>query len=154
MCRRNLLLNINIDKNSEKDLQLAVEEAANLLADQENLELVDFTSHADVSTEPGHYVIFWEINGEASDEVLKQCCNCLDRSFVDAGYVGSRKVNGIGPLELRVVGKGTFQKVLDHYVAMGAAVSQFKTPRCVGATSAVLQILCSNVVMSYFSTAY
>ena len=154
ICRRNLLLSINIDKNTEKDLQVAVEEAAKHLAG-EKLDLIDFTSRVELSTEPGHYVIFWELSGEASEEVLGECCNCLDRSFVDLGYVSSRKVNSIGPLELRVVRKGTFQKIMDHYLALGSAVSQFKTPRYVGPTNnAVLQILCTNVVNSYFSTAF
>ncbi|XP_057464097.1 jasmonoyl--L-amino acid synthetase JAR4-like [Actinidia eriantha] len=154
VCRSNLLLTINIDKNTEKDLQLAVEAAAKLLA-EEKLEVVDFTSHVDLSTDPGHYVIFWEVSGDAGEELLEECCNCLDRSFVDAGYVSSRKVKAIGALELRVVQRGTFQKILVHYVGMGAAVSQFKTPRCVGPNnSSVLQILCSNVVRSYFSTAF
>lgn len=154
ICRRNLLLTINIDKNTEKDLQLAVEAAAQLLA-EEKVEVVDFTSRVDSSTEPGHYVVFWEISGEPRDEVLQECTNCLDRSFVDAGYVSSRKVRTIGPLELRIVKRGTFHKILDHYVGLGAAVSQFKTPRCVGPTNdTVLQILSVNVVRSYFSTAF
>ncbi|KAH7516172.1 hypothetical protein FEM48_Zijuj10G0107300 [Ziziphus jujuba var. spinosa] len=154
VCRINLILNINIDKNTEKDLQIAVEEAAKLLAG-EKLEVVDYTSLVELSVEPGHYVIFWELSGEGSEEVLRECCTCLDQSFVDPGYVISRKVNTIGALELRVVRKGTFQKILDHYLALGSAVSQFKTPRCVGPTNnVVLQILCSNVVKSYFSTAF
>ncbi|XP_012481241.1 jasmonoyl--L-amino acid synthetase JAR4 [Gossypium raimondii] len=154
ICRRNLMLTVNIDKNTEKDLQQAVEEAAKLIA-EEKQEVIDFSSHVDMWTDPGHYVIFWEISGEVSDEVLKECCNCLDRSFVDAGYVSSRKVNAIGPLELRILRRGTFQKVLDHYLGLGAAVSQFKTPRCVGPTNyKVLQILCDNVFKTYFSTAF
>ncbi|GMP59491.1 hypothetical protein CsSME_00022760 [Camellia sinensis var. sinensis] len=133
ICRSNLLLTINIDKNTEKDVQLSVEVAGKLFSN-EKLEVVDFTSHVDLSTDPGHY---------ASSG--KECCNCLDRSFVDAGYVGSRKVKAIGALELLVLKRGTFQKILD----------QFKTPRCVGPTnSTVLQILCNNVVKSYFNTAF
>lgn len=154
ICRRNLLLTINIDKNTEKDLQLAVEAAAELLS-EEKLEVVDFTSRVDLSTEPGHYVVCWEISGDFRDEILQECCNCLDKSFVDAGYLSSRKVGAIGALELRIVRKGTFQKIQDHYVGLGAAVSQFKTPRCVGPTNdTVLQILAVNGVRSYFSTAY
>eukprot|EP00262_Sarcandra_glabra_P010989 TRINITY_DN266_c0_g1_i11.p1 TRINITY_DN266_c0_g1~~TRINITY_DN266_c0_g1_i11.p1 ORF type:complete len:587 (+),score=60.55 TRINITY_DN266_c0_g1_i11:183-1943(+) len=154
VCRRNLLLNINIDKNTERDLQLAVAAAGNVLA-EEKLEVIDFTSHVDLSTDPGHYVIFWELSGEASEEVLNECCNCLDRSFMDAGYIGSRKVKAIGPLELRVVARGTFRKILNHYLGLGGAPSQFKTPRCVGASnSMVLQILYNNLVKSYFSTAF
>ncbi|RWR93191.1 GH3 auxin-responsive promoter [Cinnamomum micranthum f. kanehirae] len=154
VCRRSLLLTINIDKNTEKDLQLAVEAASKLLAEKK-LEVIEFTSHIDSSTDPGHYVIFWELSGEPDQEVLVECTNCLDRSFIDAGYVSSRKVNAIGPLELRVVRRGTFQKVLDHYLGLGGAVSQFKTPRCISASnSMVLQIISSNVVKSCFSTAF
>ncbi|MBA0860739.1 hypothetical protein Goshw_020671 [Gossypium schwendimanii] len=116
------MLTINIDKNTEKDLQLAVEEAAKLIA-EEKREVIDFSSNVDVSADPG--------------------------------YVSSRKVNAIGPLELRVVWKGTFHKILDHYLGLGAVVSQFKTPRCVGPTNnKVLQILCDNVAKNYFSTAF
>ncbi|KAK8972983.1 hypothetical protein V6N11_028572 [Hibiscus sabdariffa] len=154
VCRRNLMLTVNIDKNTEKDLQLAVEEAAKLIAEEKH-EVIDFSSHVDLWTEPGHYVIFWEISGEVRDQVLEECCNCLDRSFLDAGYVSSRKVNAIGPLELRVLRRGTFHKILDHYLGLGAAVSQFKTPRCVGPRNhKVLEILCDNVAKSYFSTAF
>ncbi|XP_076883226.1 jasmonoyl--L-amino acid synthetase JAR4-like [Bidens hawaiensis] len=154
VCRRNLMLNINLDKNTEKDLQLSVETAAKLLAD-EKLEVVDFTSFVDLTTDPGHYVIFWEVSGDASDFVLKECCNSLDKSFVDAGYVSSRKVNAIGPLELRVLRRGTFQKIIDHYVGLGSALNQFKTPRCVGPSNRkVLQILCNNVDRSYVSNTF
>ncbi|GMP59504.1 hypothetical protein CsSME_00022767 [Camellia sinensis var. sinensis] len=152
--RSNLLLTINIDKNTEKDVQLSIEAAGKLFSN-EKLEVVDFTSHVDLSTDPGHYVILWEVSGEASDDLLRECCNCLDWSFVDAGYVGSRKVKAIGELELRVLKRGTFQKILEHYVGLGVAVSQFKMPRCMGpANSTVLQILCNNVVKNYFSTAF
>lgn len=154
ICRRSLLLNVNIDKNTEKDLQTSVEIAGKLLA-AEKLEIVDFTSCVDRSIEPGHYVVFWELSGKSREDVLDSCCSCMDLSFVDAGYKTSRKVNGIGPLELRVVRKGTFQKLMSHYVGLGAAVSQFKTPRCIGATNdVVLQILSDGVEETYFSTAF
>ncbi|CAM8991114.1 unnamed protein product [Rhodiola kirilowii] len=154
VCRKNLLLTINIDKNTEKDLQLSVEAATKIIAN-EKLEVVDFTSHVDMSSDPGHYIIFWEISGEASETVMKECCNCMDRSFVDAGYVSSRKVKTIGPLELRVLRKGTFHKVLEHVLKMGGTANQFKTPRCIGAAHhRILGILSNNVVKSYFSTAY
>ncbi|KAL4354615.1 hypothetical protein GQ457_06G031550 [Hibiscus cannabinus] len=154
VCRKNLVLTINLDKNTEEDLQLAVKEATKLVA-EEKQEVLDFTSHADVSTDPGHYVIYWELSGDVSNEVLQECCNCLDRSFLDAGYVSSRKVNTIGPLELRILGKGTFQKILEHYLGIGAALSQFKTPRCIGLTNnKVLKILSDNMTKAYFSTAF
>ncbi|KAL6626981.1 hypothetical protein ACP70R_030707 [Stipagrostis hirtigluma subsp. patula] len=155
VCRRNLMLSINIDKNSEQDLQLAVDNAAKILA-AEKLEVIDYTSQAELSSETGHhYVVFWELNADAGDDVLQSCCDELDRSFVDPGYVGSRKTRAIGPLELRVLERGTFQKVLRHYFSLGAPVNQFKLPRCiVQSNSGVLQILSGNVAKAFFSTAY
>jgi len=155
ICRRSLVLSINIDKNTEKDLQLAVEEAEKLLA-EEKLEVEDFTSLVDRASDPGHYVIFWELSsGNASEELLSSCANSMDLAFVDAGYVGSRKIKTIGALELRVLRKGTFGQVMNHYLSLGGAVSQFKTPRFVSqSNSKVLQILNRNVTRSYFSTAY
>ncbi|KAL5062390.1 hypothetical protein RYX36_024127 [Vicia faba] len=154
MRRSGLLLTITTDKHTETDLQLSVENASKFLAEEE-IEVIDYTSYIDLSTEPGHYVIFWEISGETSDQLLAECCNCLDKSFIDPAYMFYRNCKGIGALELRVVGKGTFQKILESQVQRGVPVSQFKTPRCVGPTNiTMLQILLENVVNRYVSTAY
>jgi auxin responsive GH3 family protein len=159
VCRRNLMLSINIDKNSEQDLQLAVDAAARAVLAGEKLEVVDYTSHADVSSDPGHYVVFLELNAAdpaaVDGDVMQACCDELDRAFADAGYVGSRKSGAIAPLELRVLQRGTFQKVLRHYLSLGAPVSQFKSPRCVSrSNSGVLQILAGCTVNVFFSSAY
>nr|BBM60833.1 glycoside hydrolase family 3 protein [Juncus prismatocarpus subsp. leschenaultii] len=153
MCRKNLILTINVDKNTEKDLQLVIDEASKLLS-AEKLDLLDYTSYADVSSDPGHYVIFWELNSQAKEEVLQNCCDCMDRTFIDAAYMGSRKTGAIGPLELRVVEKGTFRKILYYYLSCGTSVGQFKTPRCVGACKIVLDILNEGVVERVFSRVY
>uniref|UniRef100_A0A803KZJ8 Uncharacterized protein n=1 Tax=Chenopodium quinoa TaxID=63459 RepID=A0A803KZJ8_CHEQI len=154
VCRQNLMLCINIDKNTENDLQVAVEAASKLLV-AEKVDLIDFTSHVDLTKEVGHYVIFWELSGEPDENVVKECCNCLDQSFVDMGYVSSRKAGMIGPLELRIVRKGTFNKILLHCLNMGNTPNQFKTPRYVGSNNMpIFEIVCDNVAKSYFSTAY
>ncbi|KAK6918863.1 GH3 family [Dillenia turbinata] len=156
LCRRNALLSINVDKNTEQDVLVAVEAARKLLSD-EKLELVDFTSHVDKVLEPGHYVIFWELSGEASEELLGKCCTIMDTSFADAdvGYIISRRNKSVGPLELRIMKNGTFQKILENALRKGTHVSQFKTPRYVPpANKAVLEILEGNVVKKCFSTAY
>lgn len=158
VCRRNLVLSINIDKNSEQDLQLAVDAAATKFLAAEKLEVVDYTSHADMSSDPGHYVVFVELNAAAADasaDALQGCCDELDRSFADPGYVGSRRSCAIGPLELRVLQRGTFHRVLRHYLSLGAPVSQFKSPRCVARSNAgVLQILAACTAKVFFSAAY
>lgn len=158
ICRRNLILTVNIDKNTEKDLQIVVEKGSQILMTKSSskAELVDFTSHADVAKQPGHYVIYWEIDdgGEDVEErVLGECCCEMDASFVDHGYVVSRKTNSIGPLELRIVEKGTFKKILEHFIGNGAALSQFKTPRCT-TNQVLLKILNVCTVKRFLSTAY
>ena len=154
ICRRSLMLSINVDKNTEKDLQFAVEEAAKLL-EGEKLGIVDFTSCVDMSSDPGRYVIYLELSSEATDEVLRGCTNTLDLAFVDEGYKSSRKIKTIGPLELRILRKGTFMEIMVHFSSLGGSVSQFKTPRFVNPSNTqVLQILNKNVAQNYFSTAY
>jgi len=53
ICRSSVLLSVNIDKTTEKDLLLVVEASSKLLADEE-LEVIEFTSHVDLSKEPGN----------------------------------------------------------------------------------------------------
>ncbi|WVZ72850.1 hypothetical protein U9M48_021246 [Paspalum notatum var. saurae] len=155
-----LALCINVDKSTEQDVQVAVDGAAEILGaaepERSSLEVVDYASHADVSSDPGHYVVFWELNGgEADDGVLQRCCDELDRGFVDAGYVSSRKTRAIGPLELRLLQRGTFRKVMHHYLSLGTPANQFKLPRCIArSNSGVLQILADNTIKAFFSAAY
>lgn len=152
VCRRKLILTVNIDKNTEKDLQLVVERGSQLLH-KVKAEVLDFTSYADVTNQPGHYVIYWEVKGEVEDKVLDECCREMDLSFADHGYVVSRKTNSIGPLELCILERGTFKKILDNFIANGAALNQFKTPRCTN-NSALLKILDTCTIKRFRSTAY
>lgn len=153
ICRRKLILTINIDKNTEKDLQLVVEKGSKLLTVRARAELIDFTSHADVKHHPGHYVIYWEINGTVDDIILKQSCDKMDASFSDQGYVVSRKMRSIGALELCILENGTFKKILDYFLGNGAAFSQFKTPRCTN-DKHILRILNVCTLKRFFSNAY
>nr|KYP53415.1 putative indole-3-acetic acid-amido synthetase GH3.5 [Cajanus cajan] len=155
ICRRKLILIVNIDKTTEKDLQMVVEKASQLLTNNKaNAELIDFTSNADLSNQPGCYVIYWEIKGEVEDEVLEACCTEMDAAFVDHGYVVARKASSIGPLVLCIVERGTFRKILDSFLAnIGSALSQFKTPRCTN-DPVLLQILSACTIKTFRSTAY
>lgn len=152
ICRRKLILTINIDKNTEKDLQLAVEKGSWPLT-KVRAELVDFTSHASLTNQPGHYRIYWEIKGAIDDDILAECCCKIDESFVDYGYIVSRKSKSIGPLELCIVEKGTFNTVMDCFIANGAAMSQYKIPRCTN-NQVILSILDCCTTKRFRSTAY
>ena len=154
VCRKGVELCINIDKNTEKDVQIVVEKASKMLDD---LELIHFTSYADMSSTPGHYVIFWELNikkvTEKDYETLKECAKEMDMAFLDVGYVISRRTHTIGPLELCIVCPGTFQTLLNRYLARGIAIAQYKNPHCVKSPE-VIKILRQSVIISIFSSAY
>ncbi|TYG81615.1 hypothetical protein ES288_D01G019200v1 [Gossypium darwinii] len=152
ICRRKLLLVINIDKNTEKDLQLVVEKGSQLLS-KHRAELVDFTSHAKLTHQSGHYVIYWEIKGKVEERVLCECCREMDASFVDPGYVVSRRTNSIGPLELCIVERGAFKKILDYFIGNGATLSQFKIPRCTN-NETLLKILDLYTIKRFRSIVY
>ncbi|XP_068660764.1 jasmonoyl--L-amino acid synthetase JAR4-like [Aristolochia californica] len=153
--RKNMVLNIRTDKTTESDLQLAMDKASKLLLLEEKVDIVDFTSCGDLSTDPGHYVIFWELSHLPSKEILQKCCNCFDQSFADVAYINHRTNRLIGALELRIVVKGTFMRIFEHYQSLGCSINQFKTPRCIASSNtAVLKILDDNVTASCFITAY
>ncbi|KAL1184070.1 hypothetical protein V6Z11_A01G018200 [Gossypium hirsutum] len=91
--------------------------------------------------------------GKVEERVICECCREMDASFVDPGYVVSRRTNSIGPLELCIVERGTFKKILDYFIGNGAALSQFKTPRCTNDRT-LLKILDLYTVKRFRSTAY
>lgn len=154
ICRRKLILTVNIDKITEKDLQIVVEKGSQLLSSKTSAELVDFTSYANVANEPGHYIIYWEVNEDDVDErVLSECCREMDASFADYGYIVSRRTNTIGPLELCLLERGTFRKILEYFVSNGAGVNQFKTPRCTS-NQVLVRILNLCTIKKFCSTAY
>ncbi|KAL8136399.1 hypothetical protein V2J09_002400 [Rumex salicifolius] len=157
LCRGNVLLSIHIDKTTENDLQLAVHAALDHLS-SDHIELVEFTSHAELTPGNEHYVIFLELSrppADDNDDILRQCSNSMDTALADLGYVTSRRGRTIRPLEVRVVSGGTFRKVEEHFTRSmeSCNVVQFKMPRCVKSES-MLRILEDNVVGKYFSTAY
>lgn len=58
--RKGVILSLHTDKTDEAELQAVVNKASALLT-RTAMELSDFTSTADVTSLPGHYVIFWEM---------------------------------------------------------------------------------------------
>ncbi|CAA0830959.1 Probable indole-3-acetic acid-amido synthetase GH3.1, partial [Striga hermonthica] len=152
--RKDVVLNIDWEKTKETELQEAVRNASRLLL-QFDAMLLDYTSRADTTSVPGHYVVYWELlakdsGGLPSDEVLQQCCLVMEESF-NSVYRMLRE-SSIGPLELRVVKNGTFEEMMEHAVSRGASVSQYKVPRCVRDKEMVGR-LDSRVVSKHFSTS-
>ncbi|KAH0721789.1 hypothetical protein KY284_006819 [Solanum tuberosum] len=153
--RENVILSIDSDKTNEIELQNAVKNAENNLMPFD-ARVIDYTSYADTATIPGHYVLFWELNVNASSlippSVLEECCLTIEESLNSVYRQGRTSDKSIGPLEIRIVETGTFDKLMDYCCTslLGASINQYKTPRCVKFAPHV-ELLNSRVVSSYFS---
>ncbi|KAM3754066.1 hypothetical protein ACB098_03G139500 [Castanea mollissima] len=163
ICRRNVILSLDTEKTNEEDLQKSINVAKKLL-EPYNVLLVDYTSYADASTMPGHYVLYWEIlfhgSSKADDQLaniaaldekmLQECCIAVEEEL-DFKYRICRTHNkSVGPLEIRVVEPGTFEELMDFFIDQGASINQYKTPRCIKSEGA-LKLLNSHVKASFFS---
>lgn len=65
ICRENVILSIDSDKTDEAELQNAVKNAVHNLIPFD-ATVIEYTSYADTTTIPRHYVLFWELNVNGS----------------------------------------------------------------------------------------
>ncbi|KAJ4911385.1 Auxin-responsive GH3 family protein [Raphanus sativus] len=153
--RENTLLSIDTDRTTEEYLLKAVNRAR-LVLESSDLKLVNFTSYADISSSPGHYVIYWEVKAKEEDmkdldeKTLLECCLVMEDTF-DEEYMYCRSNEFLGPLEIRVVNDGTFDSLMNLSISKGASITQYKTPTCIISEEG-LQVLETNVVARFFST--
>lgn len=151
--RENVILTIDFDKTNEFDLQNAVDNAEiNLMPF--DARVVDYTSYADTATIPGHSVLFLELNVNISapipPSVIEDCCLTIEESLNSVYRQGRASDKSIGPLEIRIVEIGTFDKLMDYFVSLGASPDQYKTPRCLK-SAPLVELLNSRVMSRHFS---
>ncbi|KAF5198203.1 Indole-3-acetic acid-amido synthetase GH3.6 [Thalictrum thalictroides] len=154
VCRKNVVLSIDSDKTDEVELQNAVKNAVNHLVPFD-ATLVEYTSYADLSINPGHYVLFWELRLDATTpippSVFEDCCLTIEESLNSVYRQGRVSDKSIGPLEIKIVKSGTFDKLMDYAISRGASINQYKTPRCV-TFEPIIELLNSRTVENYFSS--
>ncbi|XP_074319443.1 indole-3-acetic acid-amido synthetase GH3.6 [Silene latifolia] len=153
ICRKNVVLSIDSDKTDEVELQNAVKNAITHLQPF-NATLLEYTSYADLTTIPGHYVLFWELSLNGSTpvppSVFEDCCLAIEESLNSVYRQGRASDKSIGPLEIKIVENGTFDKLMDYAISLGASINQYKTPRCVK-FAPIIELMNSRVVSNYFS---
>ncbi|KAL1203047.1 Indole-3-acetic acid-amido synthetase GH3.5 [Cardamine amara subsp. amara] len=153
ICRKNVVLSIDSDKTDEVELQNAVKNAVTHLVPFD-ASVSEYTSYADTSSIPGHYVLFWELcldgNTPIPPSVFEDCCLTVEESLNTVYRQGRVSDKSIGPLEIKIVEPGTFDKLMDYAISLGASINQYKTPRCVK-FAPIIELLNSRVVDSYFS---
>lgn len=153
ICRKNVVLSIDSDKTDEVELQNAVKNAVSHLVPFD-AQVTDYTSYADTTTIPGHYVLFWELSLNGSTpvppSVFEDCCLAVEESLNSVYRQGRVSDKSIGPLEIKIVEAGTFDKLMDYALSLGASINQYKTPRCVK-FAPIVELLNSRAVSSYVS---
>ncbi|XP_027342919.1 indole-3-acetic acid-amido synthetase GH3.6-like [Abrus precatorius] len=153
VCRKNVVLSIDSDKTDEVELQNAMKNAVTHLV-QFDAHVAEYTSYADTTTIPGHYVLYWELNFNGSTPippcVYEDCCLTIEESLNSVYRQGRVSDKSIGPLEVKVVKQGTFDKLMDYAISLGASINQYKTPRCVK-FAPIVELLNSRVTSNYFS---
>ncbi|XP_020577442.1 probable indole-3-acetic acid-amido synthetase GH3.1 [Phalaenopsis equestris] len=150
--RKNVGLSIDSDKTDEVELHAAVEKAVRNL-EPFGAALAEYTSYADTTMIPGHYVLYWELRKgrkEVPASVFEDCCLAIEESL-NSVYRQCRVADGsIGPLEIRVVEEGSFDKLMDYAISQGASINQYKAPRCVR-PGQVVELMEGRVKERYFS---
>ncbi|KAL2496125.1 Indole-3-acetic acid-amido synthetase GH3.6 [Forsythia ovata] len=153
ICRKNVVLSIDSDKTDEVELQNAVKNAVSHLMPFD-AQLNEYTSCADTTTIPGHYVLYWELSLNGSTpippSVFEDCCLTIEESLNSVYRQGRVSDKSIGPLEIKIVEAGTFDKLMDYAISLGASINQYKTPRCVK-FAPIIELLNFRVVSCYFS---
>ncbi|TVU10353.1 hypothetical protein EJB05_43877, partial [Eragrostis curvula] len=163
--RRNVLLSVDADKTDEAELQRAVDRASAALRRRTGgaARVLEYTSRACTESIPGHYVVYWELLLPPSDnkqgaavvngDVLEMCCLEMEEALSSVYRQKRVADSSIAPLEIRVVRAGTFEALMDYAVARGTSMSQYKVPRCVTESPAIVDLLDSRVVSTHFSSA-
>ncbi|KAH9624951.1 hypothetical protein KSS87_001547 [Heliosperma pusillum] len=153
--RKNVVLSIENDSTTESELHKAIEMASNVLQPYDTI-ILDYTSNACTKTIPGHYVIYLELMTKnranvVGPDILEECCEVMDEAL---GFIYRlrRADRYIGPIEIRVVSNGTFEKLRDDAISQGASFTQFKMPRCVKLLH-ILELLDSRVVSTHFTSS-
>uniref|UniRef100_A0A0D9V6K5 Uncharacterized protein n=1 Tax=Leersia perrieri TaxID=77586 RepID=A0A0D9V6K5_9ORYZ len=150
--RQNVALSVDSDKTDETELHAAMSGAVQHLAPF-GASLVEYTSYADATTIPGHYVLFWELRAGSTAvpaSVFEECCLSVEEALNSVYRQGRACDRSIGPLEIRVVAEGTFDKLMDYALSRGASINQYKAPRCVR-PGPVVELLDARVQGRYFS---
>ncbi|CAN1775012.1 Indole-3-acetic acid-amido synthetase GH3.6 [Linum perenne] len=154
ICRKNVVLSIDADKTDEVELQNAVKNAVNAHLVSFDASVAEYTSYADTATIPGHYVLYWELSLMGTTpippSVFEDCCLTMEESMNSVYRQGRVSDKSIGPLEIKMVEMGTFDKLMDYAISIGASINQYKTPRCVK-FEPIIELLNKRVVSSYFS---
>ncbi|MEH2173671.1 GH3 auxin-responsive promoter family protein [Nostoc sp.] len=130
--RQGSLLSLYSERVTENTIFVALTEAIKLLGN--DCKLVDYTTRLEISSRPWRYVIYAEISKTFEDLLnLKLCQDKIEQVICDLNeaYMEIRNENRIGPIEIKLVQKDTFEMLKNIIIFKGTSDSQFKMSRLV-----------------------
>ncbi|MCD7470190.1 hypothetical protein HAX54_009868 [Datura stramonium] len=152
ICRKNVVLSIDSDKTDEVELQNGMKNAVGHLMPFD-AHVTEYTSYADTTTIPGHYVLFWEINVNGTTpippSVFEDCCLAVEESLNSVYRQGRASDKSIELLKSRME-IGTFDKLMDYAISLGASINQLQDT-AVHEVYHRVELLNSRVMSNYFS---
>uniref|UniRef100_A0A0E0LB66 Uncharacterized protein n=1 Tax=Oryza punctata TaxID=4537 RepID=A0A0E0LB66_ORYPU len=157
--RHDVILSIDYEKISEEELLNAIAETDKFHLRPLGYMLVGNTAYADISTLPGHYILFWELANACDSNVaididraaMEKCCLAVEDRFNEM-YRKIRHRGSISALEIRILNHGAFDALMDFFVSRGTSASQYKTPTAIRSKEAMM-VLEERVVGRFFSQA-
>jgi len=110
--RKNVVLSIDSDKTDEAELHAAMNGAV---------------QRAPFGASRGGV---HELRGlpQSAAAVFEDCCLAVEEALNSVYRQGRATHRSIGPLEIRVVPDGTFDKLMDYPRPCGASINQYKAP--------------------------
>ncbi|XP_075103835.1 indole-3-acetic acid-amido synthetase GH3.6-like [Nicotiana tabacum] len=148
-----MILCVDDELSNEVELQNAVKNVVDSMMPFD-AHVTEYTSYVNITTISSHFVLFWEPSGKGSTpippSIFEDCCLTIEESLNILYLQGRASDKSIGPLEIRVVEIGTFDKLMDYRISLGASMNQYKTPLYVK-NAPLIELLNSRVVSSYFS---
>ncbi len=122
--RKSQLISMYGEKVTEMTLRKAVDD----MAEESGTNVLEYSVYADAGTEPGHYVVLLESDGEIPPDRWPFYSEILERKLCEAHNSYRRKIQDktMLPLEVKFVQPQTYALYRDLKVMGGASPNQIK----------------------------
>ena len=129
MYRLNQVLNIAGEKTSQQMVDWAVAK----MSEKYNITTVGYSVYADLSTSPGHYVLFLEPIDDIATDKCDELAKEFDERLSEANlFISDAKGTGtLGDTEVKILKKGTYGEYREMLKKNGANLNQVKPIRVI-----------------------
>ena len=129
MYRLNQVVNIAGEKTSQQMLDWSVAK----MAEEFGINVTGHSIYADLSTNPGHYVLFVEPGEPVSSDKCEAMAKAFDKYLSDSNlFISDAKNTGtLGDTEMHFLRQGTYEEQREALKKRGANLNQIKPLRVI-----------------------